>query len=93
MVTNVMLIKLKDRIPENVQEAQNILLSMNGKILQLTKITTKADTLYASNSYDFVAFATYETKEDFEAYVVHPYHAEVGGKINEMAESIVSVFY
>jgi Stress responsive A/B Barrel Domain. len=93
MVTNVMLIKLKDRSPENVQEAQNILLSMNGKIPQLVEITTKTDTRHAANSYDFAAFATYKTKENFEAYVVHPYHVEVGGKINEMAGSIVSVFY
>ena len=93
MVTNVLMIKLKDRSPESVEAAQALLLSMRGRIEYLADITVKADTRRGAASYDLVMTAKYNSAEDFKAYAAHPFHVEVGAEINAMSEHIATVFY
>jgi len=93
MLTNVLTIKLKDKSPENIEAAQNLLLSMVGNIEYLADLSIKTDIRRGAKSYDFMMIAKYNSMEDFNAYVSHPLHVEVGTKINEMAEHIATVFY
>ena len=92
MVTSILIIKLKDRSPENVGAAKNLLLSMRGQIEYLADITVNADTRRGEMSYDLAMIAKYKSEEDFWAYAAHPLHVEVGTKINAMSEHIATVF-
>ena len=93
MFTNVLMIKLKDRTPEGVEAAQKLLLSMRGEIEYLADITVNADTRRGEKSYDLLMLAKYNSTEDFKSYASHPFHVEVGTKINAMSEHIATVFY
>ena len=93
MLTNLMLMKFKDRSPENVEAAKELLLSMRGQIEYLADISIKTDTRHGNSSYDFAMIAKYNSEEDFNAYAAHPLHVEVGKKVIAMTEDIATVFY
>ena len=93
MVTHIMLAKLKDYSPENLEKAKNLLLSMNGNIPTLMKVDVKVDTKRAAISYDLAIFFDYETAADFEAYVADPFHVEVSKQFLPLVEDIKTVFY
>jgi len=93
MVTNLMFMKFNDKSPENLALAKNTILSMKGNIEPLIDVRVKEDLHHGGQSYDFAVFTEFASEADFQAYIVHPLHAEVGKKITDMCESIVMVFY
>jgi hypothetical protein len=93
MITNNLLLKLKDRSPENIAKARDVLLSMKGKIEVLIDLKVEVNIRPGAPSYDILLIAKYASIADFEAYLVHPVHVEVGKYIASVLETSAAVCY
>lgn len=93
MITNNQLLKLKDRSPENIVKAKDILLSMQGKIEFLRDLKVETNIRDGASAYDILMIAQYNTMEDLEAYIVHPLHVEVSRYIAGVLETSAVVCY
>lgn len=93
MITNNILIKLKDRNSENIRNTRDKLLSMKDRIESLRDLTVKVNIRQDASSYDILQIAQYDSMEDLEAYIVHPMHIEVSKYMAAVIESIAVVCY
>ncbi len=91
MVTNTLLIKLKDR--ENADQAKATLLSMEGKIDALRDIQVEIDISRGPASYDILLVTQFASMEDMKTYLAHPVHVEVSKYIVSAMEASASVCY
>jgi len=94
MITHIVFFKLAEATPENIAAVQGKLLSMQGKIDQLRHLEAGVDFIRSERSYDVALFTKFDTREDLQAYQVHPYHAgEVVPLMKSLCSSIVAVDY
>jgi hypothetical protein len=93
MITHNLMLRLKDRSPESVGQARDVLLGMDGKIDVLRGLRVDADTRRAETSYDLLLVAHFDTMADFEAYLVHPVHVEVAGYVKNVLQTMAGVLY
>ncbi len=93
MITHVVVIKLKDRTPENIEKARAALAGLSGKIPVLRHFEVGADVLHGERSYDLALVARFDSLADLQAYQEHPVHQEVVKYMLTVRESIVSVDY
>jgi hypothetical protein len=93
MIIHSLFLKLKDRSGENIAKTRKILLSMSGKIEQMRGLKVKADILHGPSSYDLALFARFDTMADFEAYLPHPVHVEVGKQIQDSLAEAAAVCF
>ena len=92
MFTHIVFFKLKNK--EQVMEARNILLSMEGKIPELKGLEVGMDVLHTERSYDLALVTRYDSLEDMNTYAVHEYHVnEVLKHLKPMLESSKVVDY
>ena len=91
MVTNTLLIRLKDR--ENANQAKATLLSMEGKIDALRDIQVEIDISSGPASYDILLVTRFATMKDMKIYLAHPVHVEVSKYIVRVMESSAAVCY
>ncbi|MEK5492049.1 Dabb family protein [Paenibacillus sp. FSL R7-0297] len=91
MITNNLLIKLKDNSPERIAEAREVLLGMRGQIGQIHELKVEVDV--RSGSYDLMLIVQYESMADLEAYLVHPVHVRVSEYITGVLQSAASFCY
>jgi hypothetical protein len=89
MVTNNIFIKFKSG--EIIAQAVEKLLSMKGKIPELTEILVKEN--LRETGFDIMIITNYKSLTDFEKYVVNPIHVDVGNFINENMEYQASFCY
>ncbi len=57
MITNNLLLKLKERNSENIAKTRDVLLSMQGKIEFLRDLKVELDIRHGESSYDIVLIA------------------------------------
>ncbi|MDF2938256.1 MAG: Stress responsive alpha-beta barrel protein [Paenibacillaceae bacterium] len=93
MITNNLLIKLKERNRADAEQAKAQLLSMQGKIGVLAGIQVELDIRHSASSYDLLLITRFAAMEDMEAYLAHPIHVEVSKYIAEVMEASASVCY
>lgn len=93
MITNNLLIKLKEGNDENIQRARDVLLSMEGKIEALRSIQVEVDIRHGKSSYDMMLITRFSSMEDFDAYLVDPVHVEVSKYIAGVLEAGAAVCY
>ncbi len=93
MITYNLLIKLQDGSKENVDKARTVLLGMKGKIEYIRDLEVKLDIRRAETSYDIALIANFDTMADYEAYLPHPVHVEVGNQLKNMLKSAAAVCY
>ncbi|MDF2569742.1 MAG: Stress responsive alpha-beta barrel protein [Sporomusa sp.] len=93
MITNNLLLKLKQRDNKNIAKAKDILLSMQGSIETLRSVKVEVDIRHTASSYDIILITEFASMEDFEAYLVHPVHVEVSKYIASVLETGASVCY
>lgn len=93
MVINNLLLKLKERSPENIGKARDVLLNMKGKIGELKDLKVEVNIRPGASSYDILMIATFSSMRDLEAYLVHPIHIEVSKYIASVLENSASVCY
>jgi len=72
MFTHIVFFKFKSK--EQINEARNILLSMEGKIPQLKGLEVGVDVLHTERSYDLALVTRFDSLEDMNTYSVHEYH-------------------
>jgi hypothetical protein len=93
MITNNLLLKLKERNSENIAKTRDVLLSMQGKIEFLRDLKVELDIRHGESSYDIMLIAQFASMEDFDAYLVHPAHVKVAKYIASVLESAAAVCY
>lgn len=91
MITNTLLIKLKER--NDSEQAQSMLLSMKGKIDALLDITVEINIRHEASSYDILLVTYFSSMKDMDAYLSHPVHVEVSNYIAGVVEASASVCY
>jgi hypothetical protein len=91
MITHVVLFKLKNPSPENLQKSKEVLLNMEGKIPELREITVGIDLLRSPRSYDIALITKFASMEELNRYQVNPLHQEVIAYFATVRESSVSV--
>ena len=93
MITHIVLFKLVNRAPENIDKARAVLASLAGKIPQLRHFEVGADILRTDRSYDLALVAKFDSLEDMHAYQFHPVHQQVVKYMMSVRESAVAVDY
>jgi Stress responsive A/B Barrel Domain len=93
MITNTLLLKLKERNSETIAKTRDALLSMQGKIGILRDLKVELDIRHGESSYDIALIAQFASMEDFDAYLAHPAHVEVAKYIASVLESAAAVCY
>ncbi len=77
MIKHIVLFKLKDKSPENLEKTKEILLSMDGNVPLLRSIEVGLDFLHSGRSFDVALITTLDSREALDAYQVDPYHVSV----------------
>ena len=92
MITNTMLIKLKERDNESIKKAKSVLLSMEGKVKSLKELQVKEDIRRSESSFDLLIVTRFASAEDWEEYLNDPVHKEVSEYISAVLEASASVY-
>jgi hypothetical protein len=93
MLTHIVLFKLKDRSPGNLEKARDVLLGMKGKIPQLRYLEVGVDILHSERAYDIALITKFESLGEMQNYQVHPIHVEVSKYMTSARESAITVDY
>ncbi|MFZ5649108.1 MAG: Dabb family protein [Bacillota bacterium] len=91
MITHIVLFKLADPSPSNIEKTKQVLEDMEGKIPQLRYIEVGIDVVRSQRSYDLALITRFDSLEDLRAYQVHPVHVKVLEHINSVRENVVAV--
>ncbi len=75
MIKHIVCFKLKDK--NNVNEAKELLLSMNGKVPMMRDIFVGCDVLHSQRSYDIILEVLLDDMKALDEYQNDPYHAGV----------------
>ena len=94
MITHIVLFKLKERTPEGIDKAREILLSMEGRVEQLRYLEVGVDRIHSERSADIALVTKFDSLDELQAYQVHPYHAtEVAAYMKSVSSSVVTADY
>jgi hypothetical protein len=93
MINHVVVYKLKDRTPENIEKTRAILATLGGKVPFLRYFEIGVDVLHSEKSYDLVLLAKFDNLADLQAYQDHPAHQEVIKYTSTVRESTITVDY
>lgn len=74
MFTHIVFFKLKDATKENVEKAEEILLSMEGKIPELKNLEVGVDIERSDRSFDISIITRFNNEEDYRTYAISDYH-------------------
>jgi hypothetical protein len=93
VITHIVLFKLVDRSPENIEKARAVLAGLAGKIPQLRHLEVGKDVLRTDRSYDLALVAKFDSLEDLNAYQIHHEHQQVVKYMISVRESTVAIDY
>jgi hypothetical protein len=93
MLTHIFLFKLTDPTTNNMEMLQEKLLSLDGKVPQLRHIEVGLNIVPSTRAYDVALYTRFDSREEMEAYQVHPYHQEVVAYVRSVVAGSVSVDY
>ena len=93
MVKHIVMFKLAEKTPENMERAVDSLKSLEGKIETLKSIEVGTDFLASERSYDIVLTAQFENREGLEIYGGHENHLPVVKIMRSLCASSVAVDY
>lgn len=92
MFIHVVFFKLKERSQENMEKVKNILMRVEGNVPTLNTIKVGTDVVGSQRSYDVALIATFNSRQDMDAYQVHPVHVnEVQANLKPLVSSSASV--
>ena len=91
MIVSTVLLKLKSA--ENFSPIKEKLMGMKGKIPQLKDMKVMANVRSSPGGFDMIMIAEYNSLADFDEYVAHPVHVEVGEFVVGLCEQIASVLH
>ncbi|MUT66897.1 Dabb family protein [Paenibacillus sp. NEAU-GSW1] len=93
MLTHIVLFKLKDGSPDNVERTAQVLRDMEGKIDVLKFIEVGIDVLHSERSYHIALTTKFDSMDGLNAYQVHPVHQKVIEHMSQVREASVTVDY
>jgi hypothetical protein len=93
MINHVVVFKLKDRTPENIEKVRAKLAALGDKIPFLRHFEVGVDVLHSERSYDLALLAKFDSLPDLQAYLDHPVHQEVVKYLLTVRESTITVDY
>ena len=93
MVIHIVMFKLADKNPENLDQAIAALNSLRGNIETLKFIEIGTDFLSSERSYDIVLTAFFDDREGLKAYAGHKNHLPVVEKMRSLCSSSIVVDY
>ena len=93
MVKHIVMFKLADKNPENLDQAIAALNSLRGNIETLKFIEIGTDFLSSERSYDIVLTAFFDDREGLKAYAGHKNHLPVVEKMRSLCSSSIAVDY
>lgn len=77
MVKHIVFFKLEDNSPANKQAIQERIMSMKGKIDCLQHLEVGNNFSPEERAFDLALVSDFKTKEDLNAYAIHPIHVEI----------------
>ena len=93
MVKHIVMFKLTEKTPENMELATDSLRSLEKKIETLKSIEIGTDFLESDRSYDIVLTAHFENQEGLKTYSSHENHLPVVKIMRSLCSSSVVVDY
>ena len=93
MIKHVVMFKLAEKTPENIERATQSLKSLEGNIETLKAIEIGSDFLESERSYDIVLTAHFDDAEGLKTYAQHKNHLPVVKIIQSLCTSSVVVDY
>ncbi len=93
MVKHIVMFKLADKNPENLDQAIAALNSLRGNIETLKFIEIGTDFLSSERSYDIVLTAFFDNHEGLKAYAGHKNHLPVVEKMRSLCSSSIVIDY
>ncbi|MBT5551733.1 MAG: Dabb family protein [Nitrospina sp.] len=93
MVKHIVMFKLAEKTPENLDQALKALNSLRGNIETLNFIEIGTDFLSSERSYDIVLTAFFDDREGLKTYAGHENHLPVVKIMRSLCSSSVVVDY
>ena len=93
MVKHIVMFKLAERTPANLEKAVQALQSLEGKIEALRSLEIGIDFTQGERSYDIVLTTHFDGQEGFDTYGPHPNHIPVKETMRALCSSSVVVDY
>ena len=93
MIKHIVMFKLSEKTPENMEYAIKSLKSLEGNIETLKAIDIGSDFLESERSYDIVLTAQFDNQEDLKIYAQHENHLPVVKIMRSLCTSSVVVDY
>ncbi|MDO9308700.1 MAG: Dabb family protein [Deltaproteobacteria bacterium] len=94
MITHLVFFKLSDPSDENMAATRAKLLGMEGQIPLLRHLEAGVDVIRSERSYDVALITRFDSRDDLQAYQIHPYHAGVVVPfMKSVCSSIIAVDY
>lgn len=93
MVKHIVFFKLKDRSPESISKARDVIMSMDGKIPFLRHLEVGIDFLKSPRSFDLALTAHFDTRDELDQYATHPEHVPVLNYMKSVVEQSVALDY
>lgn len=77
MIKHVVVFKFKEESKNQITQAKEVLMSMEGNVPTIKGIEVNIDELKSSRSFDIMLTVTLESFEALEEYQLDPYHSGV----------------
>jgi len=77
MIKHIVFFKLEDNSETNKEAIKARIMGMKGKIDLLKHIEVGVNFSPEERAFDLALVTDFETKEDLQAYAIHPLHVEV----------------
>jgi hypothetical protein len=92
LITHVVLFKLKDRSPESIYKAEQVLRGLEGKVPVIRSIEVGVDALRSQRSYDIALTVKFDTLKTSRP-IRPPEHVLVADYIASVRDSVAVVDY
>lgn len=92
-LTHVVLFKLKDNSPENVEQTAVKLRSLQGNVPTLKSIEVGVNIVESARAYDIGIITRFEDLAAMQAYQTQPFHQDVLAYMNSVMETAVALDY
>lgn len=93
MFHHIVLFKLKDNSEKGITYFRSRFDGFQANLPMLKKITVGTDVSRGEFSFDVALVTEFETREDYQNYLTHPYHLECAKEIKALKSESALVDY
>lgn len=92
-LTHVVLSRLKDKSPENVEAVITKLRTLEGNVPTLNSIEVGVNVVESDRAYDIGIVTRFDDLAAMDAYQVHPFHQGILAFMKDKVETVVAIDY